>query len=183
MSGTKGRSLAVLTAAIVAVIAIAIHGIDNTSSLNLIFPVVLDGIQALFGSSRKDKTMFEYAPDGLPLCMGCHCTPSWNQDPKNFTCPKETPPPWQYPSQTIQTLASQQVQNPYSLDCDPYQEESCDTVPSLEREKWNQDAVCGLLYDKPLKHEVESWKQNTTTICPLSNYTIQTFASEQEARD
>jgi len=180
---SKRRTLVVTAGAVaVAILAIALHGIDNTSSLNLIFPVVLDGIQYLFGSSRKDETMFEYAEDGLPLCMKCHCTPSWDQDPATFTCPTEAPPPWQYSAETIETLASQQVLNPYSLECDPYQNKTCDTVPSLEKNKWSNTAVCGLLFQEPPVDAVQSWRRRQQgSTCPLTNYTTQTFASEQEA--
>lgn len=177
----SSRTLAVFATILVTVVAIALHGIDNTSSLNLFFPVVLDGVQWLLGSSHKDESVFEYATDGLPLCNKCHCTPSWDQDPSTFTCPTDDPPPWQYSPEVIETLAAQRAMNPYSLKCDPYQNETCDTVPSLEKNKWNnKNAVCGLLFQEPHEEHVQSWRRNGGT-CPLSNYTMQTFASAQEA--
>ena len=176
------NALVVCSSIIVVVFAIALHGIDNTSSLNVVFPVVLDGIQALFGCARKNERMFEYADDGLPLCNKCHCTPSWEQDPETFECPKGTPPPWQYSQRTIDTLKAQQVINPYSLKCNPYSNETCDTVPSLEKYKWGKESICGLLFQKPHTSAKHSWRQHVVSgNCPLTNYTLQTFSSTTEA--
>ncbi len=62
------------------------------------------------------------------------CTPCWDQDPSTFVCPTDDPPPWwQYPPHIIHTLAAQAPMNPFVLECNPYQNSSCDTVPSLNR--------------------------------------------------
>ena len=223
----RRKLLAVISALVVVFLAAALHGtlmfvrtedaeaVARTSSLLwswmnvLALPlwVLMDGLQALFGLVNKDESIFQYGEDGLPLCNGCHCTPSWDEDPETFQCPEEDPPPWQYPSEAIETLASQEALNPFSLDCSPYHEASCDTVPSLEREKWaavaaeqnESSVVCGLLFEEPHPTVVRSWRhhhhrrkqeQGSNSAdsdagdyhpCPLTNYTLRTFASEKEA--
>lgn len=142
--------------------------------------VALDFVQALGGSllghTPKDESVFEYDDDGLPLCHGCHCTPGWDQDPNDFVCPnKKKLPPYVYPSETIEALASQTIRNPFSLDCDPYTNATCDTVPSLERNSWGRDAVCGIQYDDV--SEKQPQETTNSTSCPLTTYTIQTYES------
>lgn len=164
---------------LVAVVAVAFHGIDNTSSLNLIFPLVLDGVQYFFGSSKRDENVFEYAADGLPLCNKCHCTPRWDQDPSTFTCPTDDPPPWQYPTETMDTLAALNPLNPFTLECNPYQNASCNAIPSLNQR--NSDAVCGLVFQEPDESAVASFQKQNNATCPLVNYTMQTFDSQTQA--
>jgi len=167
--------------ALAVVIGTFLHGIHHTSSLNGIFPIVIEGIQrlgsAFLGSTPTDESMFEYGPDGLPLCRGCHCTPGWEEDPDQFVCPAEPPPTWQYGADAIETLRSQVAANPIGLACNPYEEEGCDTTPSLDRDTWGDAAVCGLIYDLPADPRAPSGGSG----CPLTNYTLQSFRSAAEA--
>ena len=157
------------------------HGIHNTSHFNGIFPIVIEGIQrmgsALLGKTPTDESMFEYGPDGLPLCLGCHCTPEWEEDPEQFVCPKEPPPTWQYSKEVMETLRSHVATNPMELNCNPYEDEGCDTTPSLGKRSWGDDAVCGIIYDVPSDDIVSGG----STSCSLTSYTIQSFQSAEEA--
>ena len=173
-------ALPVSCGALAVVIGTFLHGIHNTSSLNGIFPIVIEGIQqmgsALLGKTPTDESMFEYGADGLPLCRGCHCTPEWEEDPEQFVCPEEPPPTWQYSTEVIEALRSHVATNPMKLDCNPYEEEGCDTTPSLAKGSWGDDAVCGLIYDVPSEDTGIS-----RSSCSLTNYTIQSFQSAEEA--
>ena len=172
-------ALPVSIGALAVVIGTFLHGIHNTSSLNGIFPIVIEGIQhmgsALLGKTPTDESMFEYGADGLPLCRECHCTPEWEEDPEQFVCPEEPPPTWQYSTEDIETLRSHVATNPIQLDCNPYEDEGCDTTPPLGKGGWGDDAVCGLIYDVPSDNMVSG------SSCSLTNYTIQSFQSAEEA--
>ena len=180
-----GCQLLNLSVAAVAIAAAFCAGIVNTStsSFNSVFPIAVEAIQHIgsivLGKTPKDKAMFEYGSDGLPLCQGCHCTPGWDEDPTTFVCPDKPAPKWKYDEATIEELHSHEAHNPFRLECNPYQEEDCDTVPSLQRNAWGADAVCGLIYDVPAEEEQHTAADAT---CPLSNYTIQSFRSKEEAK-
>ena len=176
--GTYAYALPASIGAAAVVIGAFLHGINNTSSFNGVFPIVIEGIQCLGsallgGPTPTDEAMFEYGPDGLPLCRGCHCTPEWEEDPGAFVCPEEPPPTWRYDTEVIETLRSQVATNPIKLDCDPYRDEGCDTTPSLEKGSWGNDAVCSLIYDVP--------DANDSGSCPLTNYTLKSFRTAEEA--
>jgi hypothetical protein len=63
-------------------------------------------------------------------CDGCWCIPDEGTD---FTCPLD--PPQTLPdfpqSPWIDNLNALQLENPMSLNCNPYENESCDTEPPL----------------------------------------------------
>lgn len=63
-------------------------------------------------------------------CKGCFCIPEDIDDPS--TCPS-TVPRTDY-ADLIPILRSFQWENPYSLECDPYEDANCDTTPPLEAE-------------------------------------------------
>jgi len=189
-AGGIGRSTSYAAIATVAIVAaIFAHGINNTSSLNGIFPIVIDAIQAIGSAilgtaTPRDDAMFKYGQDGLPLCNDCHCTPGWDEDPATFECPTDPPPPWKYDASTIDELHSHEANNPLLLHCNPYDDEMCDTVPSLQR---GDDTVCGLVYDYELPETEDAAAAAVAAAtqqegCPLSNYTIKTFRDEDEAR-
>lgn len=173
-----------LAVALLAAVLHGVHGIYHTSTFNSVFPIVAEAIQhiggaLLGGGTPKDESMFQYGDDGLPLCRDCHCTPGWDEDPASFECPTDPPPPWKYDAESIGILNSHEAHNPFVLDCNPYEDDECDMTPSLQR--GGTDTVCGLVYDVPAS-ETAIQDSSSANGCPLSNYTIQTFGDEAEAR-
>jgi hypothetical protein len=73
--------------------------------------------------------------------------------------------------------------NPFVLECNPYQNSSCDTVPSLHQQ-YAKDEVCGLVFQKPPENAIVTFQKrnNTRHPCPLVNYTMHTFDFQIKAQ-
>jgi hypothetical protein len=91
-------------------------------------------------------------------CDGCWCIPDGGTDRNE--CPSDIPltvpdfpqSPW------LDNLNALQLDNPLSLDCDPYAEEGCDTVPPLVEGK-----AC--VWEMTAKEEGVDSLVNTSTSC------------------
>uniref|UniRef100_A0A7S1UWS2 Uncharacterized protein n=1 Tax=Grammatophora oceanica TaxID=210454 RepID=A0A7S1UWS2_9STRA len=107
-------------------------------------------------------------------CGGCHCIPDNDgADP----CPTATKPETKFTVQHVDTLLSLNHTNPFTIDCDPYTNATCETVPARDplTQALDPNAVCAFLYDYPEQSELEDEQP-----CPLS-YSAKTFASREEA--
>ena len=101
-----------------------------------------------------------FEPGDFATCGDCHCIPAEGE-----SCPEPTPNN-DFSGIVPSLKGLELVDDPFVLDCDPYTEEGCDTVPPLE-----QGEVCA--YELMVENEVDE--------CP-SQYSLHT-TSEQEAID
>lgn len=73
--------------------------------------------------------------DKYAFCGDCWCIPDDGE-----TCPYDDMPPTEFSDTLIQNLKGMSHENPLALDCDPFYDTGCDTVPALET-----GDVCGAL--------------------------------------
>jgi len=108
---------------------------------------------------RSDAQQEQYA-----FCGDCFCI-NGDED-----CPT-TVPATTFTAEYISFLKSLQPTNPYELNCNPYQDETCETTPSQSNLTALGDAaVCGIIYET-VRVENEQ--------CP-TEYTMESFASLQD---
>lgn len=102
--------------------------------------------------------------NGFAVCGDCHCTNG--DDP----CPTgDQVPQMEYSSEFVLYLRSLQLTNPFELSCDPYEDETCDTVPPLsDLTALGDAAACGVVYEAVPEGQ-----------CPV-RYSLQSFASVAE---
>ena len=86
-------------------------------------------------------------------------------------CPDDWEPVSPYPESTIKAFEKQIPSFVYKLECNPYEEEDCDTVPPLEYVDTEDDSVCGLKYGMG-NHFLRSQEE----LCPIQ-YTMKSYAS------
>ena len=80
-----------------------------------------------------------YATD-YPTCGNCWCIAS-----EECPCP-DWEPVSDYPKSTVKALEKQIPDFIYTIDCNPYQDENCETVPPREYVELGDEAVCGINY-------------------------------------
>jgi hypothetical protein len=98
------------------------------------------------------------------VCGDCHCVVSAGEH-----CPTWKPVT-NYSDDTIATLASQIAINPYTLSCNPYDDDECATSPPQEMTALGDAAVCALHYDdRESSHPVDA------------HYRLKTYASAMDA--
>lgn len=89
--------------------------------------------------------------NGIGECKGCFCIPE-----KGDSCPSSRPTTDF--SSLIPVLRSFTWENPYSLNCDPYNDDSCDTMPPLEI-----GGACTIEFSGPSGTCPENWTYRTMT--------------------
>ena len=65
--------------------------------------------------------------EDIAYCDGCWCVPQEGE-----SCPIDDMPITEWPDSMIDNLRSMKLENPYSLSCDPFLEDDCETEPALE---------------------------------------------------
>ena len=73
--------------------------------------------------------------DIYAFCGDCWCVPESGE-----ACPYDEIPSAEFGDTMIENLRGMKHENPLVLDCDPYSDMECDTVPSLDT-----GGVCGAL--------------------------------------
>ena len=111
--------------------------------------------------------------DGMIIaaCGDCHCIVGANK-----TCPLRKPRV-SFTEQEINTWASLQVVNPYTIDCDPYADPNCPTNPPQSQELLDlgDTAVCAI-------HFEETFVEGGESSCDGSKYRLQTYSSIEQAQ-
>jgi len=82
-----------------------------------------------------------WPPSPVAQCGECHCSVS-----EGSQCPSWSPET-DYSDYTIETLASQVAINPFTLACNPYEDDECETSPPQEMTELGEKAVCALHYE------------------------------------
>lgn len=103
----------------------------------------------------------EWPPNPIATCGECHCSVT-----EGSQCPSWVPVT-EYSDYTIETLASQVATNPYTLSCNPYKDDECETSPPQDPTltERGERAVCALHY-----------KDGTTDNPVGAQYTMQSYA-------
>lgn len=104
--------------------------------------------------------------NGFPQCGKCYCIPG-----PTGVCPTPDPPPpnsLPISMKFIQRLKEQIPENPFSLNCNPYKDNGCETDPPQSMTELKETAVCGIVY-------------NATDNC--DTYKLVTYDSQQKAVD
>jgi len=65
--------------------------------------------------------------DGISFCGDCWCIPD-DED----TCPYDSIPKTEFSERMLQNLRTITHTNPWTMDCDPYSNDNCTTIPPLE---------------------------------------------------
>jgi hypothetical protein len=66
--------------------------------------------------------------EDIAYCDGCWCIPE-----PGDSCPVDEMPLIDFPATLLDTLRTIPLTNPVTLDCNPYEDENCNTVPPLEK--------------------------------------------------
>lgn len=80
--------------------------------------------------------------DSYPTCGSCWCVPALNG---TAPCPPAWEPQTSFSAQTIAAYQSQHATEIYTINCNPYKDESCTTIPA-QTYVGDDNAVCGYVY-------------------------------------
>jgi hypothetical protein len=112
------------------------------------------------------------AEEEFPTCGDCWCVPGNNG---LDTCPYDEKPQTVFSDSTIQTYLHQTVLNPYTLDCNPYRNKTCETTPPQKYLKLDT-AVCAFVYT-----QVSTKESFGDSSC--SSYSLQSFPTRTAAEN
>ena len=153
-------------------------GCNRPTKLVLLFVVLLF---SLFIMKWTQRTMTH----PLATCDGCYCIVDNDDESSTSTCPSPTPPT-NYSDTTISILESQQVLNPYKLNCNPYHHRHpnnvCQTTPPQdvfenENDGDDVDPVCGIHYDHPMNNNTTD-----TSTCKVNTYQLKSYKNKTVAQ-
>jgi len=108
-----------------------------------------------------------WPPTPIAECGDCHCSVA-----EGSQCPSWIPQT-DYSDDIIETLASQVPINPFTLSCNPYTDDECETDPPQELTELGETAVCALHY------EDDPGTDNNSGVG--AQYRMQSYASRSEA--
>ena len=100
------------------------------------------------------------------FCGDCHCINGEEDCPTGDQVPQMN-----FSPEYVSFLQSLEVINPYSLSCNPYTEEACETTPPQNMTDLGDAAACGVKYNMT---------DLTSGQCP-TQYSLETYASQAEA--
>ena len=80
-------------------------------------------------------------PSPYAFCGDCFCI---NGD---ADCPTDQIPQMEFSEEYVAFLQSLEVTNPYDLNCNPYEDDSCEATPTQNLTDLGDDAACGVKYD------------------------------------
>jgi hypothetical protein len=121
---------------------------------------------------------FAQDPERKPaMCSECHCIVDGNAT--TSTCPA-TSPVTEYSEDTIDIWKSQTALNPYTINCNPYEDGTmeCDLEPALDKEllRLGEAAVCAVHYEQSAVLDI-----GDSSTCQGASYSLKTYASREEA--
>ena len=138
-------------------------------------------------SSTTATHMFQKSEGAeFAMCGDCFCIPDQGKD----TCPNALKPKTNFTDNEIALMQSQVARNPYSLNCNPYNDEViCQTTPPQNKTlvDLGDEAVCGVRYkekDKGLDLSEHRGIPSGEAVprCP-SEYDLISYHSVQSALD
>lgn len=106
----------------------------------------------LYSVQNKVKKLTGNNNDQYCSCDGCFCIPAPGQ-----SCPVDQKPQTNYTS-LVSVLQSYSLETLYSLDCDPYGSNPCDTTPFLE-----EGGACVVNFSTPSDGCPASWSYSLST--------------------
>ena len=114
----------------------------NTLRVLVFFVSLREFVQKIFGEAEV----------GFGSCDGCFCIPKSGE-----SCPVDRKPPTEFGS-LIPVLRALTWENPYSLDCDPYANNSCDTTPAI-----GEGGACVVDFSGPEGTCPDNWSYSVST--------------------
>lgn len=114
------------------------------------------------------------AEDSFPTCGDCWCVPGNNG---YDSCPYSLKPQTSFPDITIDTYKKQGALNFYTIGCNPYMDNNCQTSPAQEYLDVDT-AVCAFVYPAV---EVYHATGKTGSGLSCSEYYLQSFPSREAA--
>jgi len=116
------------------------------------------------------KIEFTWCSQPQPLygtCGDCHCTRGDEPCPTGADKPTTT-----FYEESTEQWKELTLTNPYQIDCNPYKNSTCDTVPPVELTELWEDAVCAVKFNTTGNLDDDQ--------CP-TEYSLQTYESKEAA--
>ena len=111
-------------------------------------------------------------------CGECHCILQ-GSNATTAECP--VAPVTEYSDDTINTWKSQTALNPYTINCNPYDDGTmeCELEPPLDMEllRLGETAVCAVHYEESVVLDIG----DSSATCEGASYSLKTYASQEEA--
>jgi len=131
---------------------------------NISFKHIISVFTIFVSGKAQETTELPNLATSVPTCGECFCVPDDGQ-----VCPGTRANSFEIIGDQLQ-FVTQEVANPYTLDCNPYIDAQCETAPPQEFISLGTEAVCGIHYLVPA----------SIRLCPRT-YKIQSYPNQLAA--